>query len=245
MAFVVLFTESSLFLSDFPAGKLVVLGPAGVTTATVVDPGRVLAGGATSILSLFVFGSSCSTIKFCCCTPEGSPSSCNPLSPGTAIFKSFSSLAVAHTQRQQHRASTNRAQSRRHVIIVSVVVQWCGADPHSEGHGEQQGRREVRQTHTEGTPHEERAAARHAPYAAHHARHTLQSTTPTHRWKRKKQTGAAHKAPPHAHTARAVRRACTPHGGYADTQEEVHLPQQHKIKVTIKIGMIPAHHVDC
>ncbi|RNE98251.1 mucin-associated surface protein (MASP), partial [Trypanosoma cruzi] len=51
----------------------------------------------------------------------------------------------------------------------------------SEGHGEQQGRREVRQTHTEGKPHEERAAARHAPYAAHHAQHTLQSTaTRTH-----------------------------------------------------------------
>ncbi|KAF5216762.1 hypothetical protein ECC02_010430 [Trypanosoma cruzi] len=82
-----------------------------------------------------------------------------------------------HTDGQQHRARTNRAHSRRHVIIiVSVVVQWCGADLHSEGHGEQQGRREVRQTHTEGTPHEERAAARHAPYAAHHARHTLQST---------------------------------------------------------------------
>ncbi|RNC35223.1 mucin-associated surface protein (MASP) [Trypanosoma cruzi] len=79
--------------------------------------------------------------------------------------------------RQQQRASTNRTHSRRHVIIiVSVVVQWCGADLHSEGHGEQQGRRKVRQTHTEGTPHEERAAARHAPYATHHARHTLQST---------------------------------------------------------------------
>ncbi|KAF5222514.1 hypothetical protein ECC02_004319 [Trypanosoma cruzi] len=87
-----------------------------------------------------------------------------------------SPVAAAHTDGQQHRASTNRAHSRRHVIIVSVVVQWCGADLHSEGHGEQQGRREVRQTHTEGTPHEERAAARHAPYAAHHARHTLQST---------------------------------------------------------------------
>ncbi|EKF28140.1 hypothetical protein MOQ_008122, partial [Trypanosoma cruzi marinkellei] len=78
-----------------------------------------------------------------------------------------------------HRASTNRAHSRRHVVIIlSVVVQWCGADLHSEGRGEQQGRREVRQTHThtEGTPHEERAAARHAPYAALHARHTRQST---------------------------------------------------------------------
>ncbi|RNC51402.1 mucin-associated surface protein (MASP) [Trypanosoma cruzi] len=150
-----------------------------------------------------------------------------------------------HTDGQQHRASTNRAHSRRHVIIVSVVVRWCGADLHSEGHGEQQGRREVRQTHTEGTPHEERAAARHAPYAAHHARHTLQSTAtnththspaaaPTHRWKRENQTGAAHKAPPHLNTARAVRRVGTPHGGCAHTQEEVQRTQQHKSKVTIK-----------
>ncbi|KAF5215894.1 hypothetical protein ECC02_011388 [Trypanosoma cruzi] len=90
---------------------------------------------------------------------------------------SSTTTAVAHTDGQQHRPITNRAHSRRHVvIIVSVVVQWCGADLHSEGNGEQQGRREVRQTHTESTPHEERAAARHAPYAAHHARHTLQST---------------------------------------------------------------------
>ncbi|EKG07920.1 hypothetical protein TCSYLVIO_000946, partial [Trypanosoma cruzi] len=44
------------------------------------------------------------------------------------------------------------------------------------------------------------------------------ATTPTHRWKREKQTGAAHKAPPHAHTARAVRRVGTPHGGYAHTR---------------------------
>ncbi|ESS70160.1 hypothetical protein TCDM_00915 [Trypanosoma cruzi Dm28c] len=51
------------------------------------------------------------------------------------------SLAITHTDEQQHRASTNRAHSRRLVIIiVSVVVQWCGADLHSEGHGEQQGR---------------------------------------------------------------------------------------------------------
>ncbi|EKG08408.1 hypothetical protein TCSYLVIO_000445, partial [Trypanosoma cruzi] len=89
---------------------------------------------------------------------------------------SASGSSAAHTDGQQHRANTNRAHSRRHVIIVSVVVQWCGADLHSEGNGEQQGRREVQQTHTEGTPHEERAAARHAPYAAHHAQHTLQST---------------------------------------------------------------------
>ncbi|EKF28268.1 hypothetical protein MOQ_007992, partial [Trypanosoma cruzi marinkellei] len=75
--------------------------------------------------------------------------------------------ATTHTDGQQHRASTNRAHSRRHVIIiVSVVVQWCGADLHSEGHGEQQGRREVRQTHTEGTPHEERAAAGTHTHAA-------------------------------------------------------------------------------
>ncbi|ESS62105.1 hypothetical protein TCDM_10253 [Trypanosoma cruzi Dm28c] len=62
--------------------------------------------------------------------------------------------------------------------------------------------------HTEGTPHEARAAATHAPCAA----------TPTHRWKREKKTGAAHKAPPHAHTARAVRRVGTPHGGCTHTR---------------------------
>ncbi|EKF29272.1 hypothetical protein MOQ_006953 [Trypanosoma cruzi marinkellei] len=80
------------------------------------------------------------------------------------VFSFFGDGASsAHTDGQMHRASTNRAHSRRHVIIVNVLVQWCGADLHSEGHGEQQGRREVRQTHTEGTPHEERAAATHAP----------------------------------------------------------------------------------
>ncbi|KAF5218120.1 hypothetical protein ECC02_008988 [Trypanosoma cruzi] len=102
---------------------------------------------------------------------------CVSSSLGTPVS---ATTAVGQKRSQQHRASTNRAHSRRHVIIVSVVVQWCGADLHSEGHGEQQGRREVRQTHTEGTPHEERAAARHAPYAAHHARHTLQSTAAAH-----------------------------------------------------------------
>ncbi|KAF5218337.1 hypothetical protein ECC02_008708 [Trypanosoma cruzi] len=60
------------------------------------------------------------------------------------------------------------------------------------------------------------------------------AATPTHRWKREKQTGAAHKAPPHAHTARAVRRVRSPHGGYAHTHEKVQRSQQHKSKVTIK-----------
>ncbi|EKG01086.1 hypothetical protein TCSYLVIO_007935 [Trypanosoma cruzi] len=154
------------------------------------------------------------------CNVRGLPLSSESECPPELLALSTTS-DVTHTDGQQHRASTNRAHSRRHVIIlVSVVVQWCGADLHSEGHGEQKGRREVRQTHTEGRPHEERAAARHAPYAAHHARHTLQSTaagTHTHRWKREKQTGAAHKAPPHVHTARAVRRVGTPHGRYAHT----------------------------
>ncbi|RNF10598.1 hypothetical protein TcG_09463, partial [Trypanosoma cruzi] len=50
----------------------------------------------------------------------------------------FSTLASSlHTDGQQHRASTSRAYSRRHVIIVSVVIQSCGAYLHSEGHGEQ------------------------------------------------------------------------------------------------------------
>ncbi|KAF5216706.1 hypothetical protein ECC02_010499 [Trypanosoma cruzi] len=147
---------------------------------------------------------------------------------------------------QQHRASTNRAHSRRHVIIiVSVVVQWCGADLHSEGHGEQQGRREVRQTHTQRAHHMRRGqqpGMHRTPHTTHDTHtnprqqaHTHSpAATPTHRWKREKQTGAAHKAPPHAHTARAVRRVCTPHGGYAHTQEEVQRPRQHKSKVTIK-----------
>ncbi|EKF98929.1 hypothetical protein TCSYLVIO_010167, partial [Trypanosoma cruzi] len=66
----------------------------------------------------------------------------------------FSTLASSlHTDGQQHRASTSRAYSRRHVIIVSVVIQSCGAYLHSEGHGEQQGRREVRQTHTQRANH--------------------------------------------------------------------------------------------
>ncbi|KAF5214265.1 hypothetical protein ECC02_013153 [Trypanosoma cruzi] len=60
------------------------------------------------------------------------------------------------------------------------------------------------------------------------------AATQTHRWRREKQTGAAHKAPPHAHTARAVRRVGTPHGGYAQTKEEVQRTQQHKSKVTKK-----------
>ncbi|ESS61793.1 hypothetical protein TCDM_10584 [Trypanosoma cruzi Dm28c] len=60
------------------------------------------------------------------------------------------------------------------------------------------------------------------------------AATTTHRWK-KKQTGAAHKAPPHAHTARAVRRVCSPHGEYAHAQEEVQRTQQHKSIVTITI----------
>ncbi|ESS61811.1 hypothetical protein TCDM_10564 [Trypanosoma cruzi Dm28c] len=51
-------------------------------------------------------------------------------------------------------------------------------------------------------------------------RHTrIVRRTTTHRWRREKQTGAAHKAPPHAHTARAVRRVCTHHGGYAHTRK--------------------------
>ncbi|EKG08580.1 hypothetical protein TCSYLVIO_000269, partial [Trypanosoma cruzi] len=74
------------------------------------------------------------------------------------VWEVAAASSSAHTDGLQQKASTNRAHSRRHVIIiVSVVVQWCGADLHSEGNGEQQERREVQQTHTEGTPHEERA----------------------------------------------------------------------------------------
>ncbi|KAF5214905.1 hypothetical protein ECC02_012460 [Trypanosoma cruzi] len=172
---------------------------------------------------------------------------CLPFAPPTPFCVSESVLrsppstttAVAHTDGQQHRTSTSRAHSRRHVVIVSVFVQWCGADQHSEGNGEQQGRREVRQTHTQRA-HHMRRGQQPGMHRTPHTTHTTHDThsnprqqahththspaaTPTHRWKREKQTGAAHKAPPHAHTARAVRRVGTPHEGYANTQEKVQL----------------------
>ncbi|KAF5218341.1 hypothetical protein ECC02_008712 [Trypanosoma cruzi] len=162
-----------------------------------------------------------------------------------------------HTDEQQHRASTNRAHSRRHVIIVSVVVQWCGADLHSEGHGEQQGRREVRQTHTEGTPHEERAAARHAPYAAHHARHTLQSTAagththtqPCRNTNTQMEEGEANRSGTQGSTActygesgpscpqpsRRVRTHTTGGAAHTATQKQSNNKKEE----------IPTHHVDC
>ncbi|KAF5214967.1 hypothetical protein ECC02_011567 [Trypanosoma cruzi] len=83
------------------------------------------------------------------------------------------------------------------------------------------------------TPHTTHNTHSNPRQQAHTHTHSPAATT-THRWKREKQTGAAHKAPPHAHTARAVRRVGTPHGGYAHTQEEVQRTQQHKSKVTIK-----------
>ncbi|KAF5217536.1 hypothetical protein ECC02_009593 [Trypanosoma cruzi] len=103
--------------------------------------------------------------------PGASGDGGSPEPPGSA------STAVTHTDARaaaQGEHQQGAQQTARH--HRECVVRWCGADLHSEGNGEQQGRREVRQTHTEGKPHEERAAARHAPYAAHHARHTLQST---------------------------------------------------------------------
>ncbi|KAF5216023.1 hypothetical protein ECC02_011234 [Trypanosoma cruzi] len=93
------------------------------------------------------------------------------------------------------------------------------------------------------TPHTTHDTHSNPRQQAHTHTHSP-AATPTHRWKREKQTGAAHKAPPHVHTARAVRRVCTPHGGCAHTQEEVQRTQQHKSKVTIK-KEIPAHYVDC
>ncbi|EKG00111.1 hypothetical protein TCSYLVIO_008961 [Trypanosoma cruzi] len=70
------------------------------------------------------------------------------------------------------------------------------------------------------------------------------AATTTHRWKREKQTGAAHKAPPHAHTARAVRRVGTPHGGYAHTRGgAAHTATQKQSNN--KKGEILAHHVNC
>ncbi|KAF5214680.1 hypothetical protein ECC02_011149 [Trypanosoma cruzi] len=93
-----------------------------------------------------------------------------------------------------------------------------------------------RTPHTTHDTHSNPRQQAHTPHSP--------ATTPTHRWKREKQTGAAHKAPPHVHTARAVRRVCTPHGGCAHTHEEVQRTQQHKSKVIIK-KEIPAHHVNC
>ncbi|EKF28353.1 hypothetical protein MOQ_007900, partial [Trypanosoma cruzi marinkellei] len=142
----------------------------GVCTTTEIScPCDGVSSSFTDTSSLFLRFSVCNAPVS---APESCPSSSRLfdglLSESESSVTSSSILAVANTEEQQHRASTNRAHSRRQVIIVSVVVQWCGADLHSEGHGEQQGRREVRQdTHTEGTPHEERAAATHAPYAAH------------------------------------------------------------------------------
>ncbi|KAF5215868.1 hypothetical protein ECC02_011413 [Trypanosoma cruzi] len=85
------------------------------------------------------------------------------------------------------------------------------------------------------TPHTTHDTHSNPRQQAHTHTHSP-AATPTHRWKREKQTGAAHKAPPHAHTARAVRRVGTPHGGYAHTKKEVQRTQQHKSKVTKKRG---------
>ncbi|KAF5216022.1 hypothetical protein ECC02_011233 [Trypanosoma cruzi] len=93
------------------------------------------------------------------------------------------------------------------------------------------------------TPHTTHDTHSNPRQQAHTHTHSP-AATPTHRWKREKQTGAAHKAPPHVHTARAVRRICTPHGGCAHTQKKVQRTQQHKSKVTIK-KEIHAHHADC
>ncbi|KAF5215871.1 hypothetical protein ECC02_011416 [Trypanosoma cruzi] len=104
--------------------------------------------------------------------------------------------------------------------------------------------RRGRQPGMHRTPHTTHDTHSNPRQQAHTHTHSP-AATPTHRWKREKQTGTAHKAPPHAHTARAVRRVCTPHGGYAHTQEDVQRTQQHKSKVTIKKKEILALHVDC
>ncbi|EKG00689.1 hypothetical protein TCSYLVIO_008351, partial [Trypanosoma cruzi] len=141
-----------------------------------------------------------------------------------------SSLSATHTDGQQHRASTKRAHSRRHVVIVSVVVQWCGAVLHSEGHGEQQGdercgRHTQRAHHMRGqqprmhrTPHTTHNTHSNPRQQAH--THSP-AATPTHRWKREKQTGAAHKGPPHAHIRRERSVVPAPLTEGTHTQEEV------------------------
>ncbi|KAF5219373.1 hypothetical protein ECC02_007610 [Trypanosoma cruzi] len=93
------------------------------------------------------------------------------------------------------------------------------------------------------TPHTTHDTHSNPRQQAHTHTHSP-AATQTHRWKREKQTGATHKAPPHAHTARAVRRVGTPHGGYAHTQEEVQRTQQQK-QSNNKKGEIPAYHADC
>ncbi|KAF5214852.1 hypothetical protein ECC02_012511 [Trypanosoma cruzi] len=99
------------------------------------------------------------------------------------VFSFFSPLAVTHTDGQQHRASNSRAYSRRHVIIVSVVVHWCGAYLHSEGHGEQQGRREVRQTHTQRAHHMRRGqqpGVHRTPHTTHDTHSNPRQQVHTH-----------------------------------------------------------------
>ncbi|KAF5215351.1 hypothetical protein ECC02_011960 [Trypanosoma cruzi] len=177
------------------------------------------------------------------------PGSCNRDAFGTAgsvLGASLTSLAITQTEGQQHSASTNRAHSNRHVIIiVSVVVQWCGADLHSEGHGEQQGRREVRQTHTQRAHHMRRGqqpGMHRAPHTTHdtHSNPRQQAHThtalPQHQHTdgggRSKQERHTRLHRMHIRRERSVVSAPLTEG--AHTHEEVQRTQQHKRKVTIK-----------
>ncbi|RNC36717.1 hypothetical protein TcCL_Unassigned00275, partial [Trypanosoma cruzi] len=156
--------------------------------------------------------------------------------------------SLSHIRRAAAQGEHQQAHSRRHVIIiVSVVVQWCGADLHSEENGEQQRRREVRQTHTEGKPHktrEQQPGVHRTPHTTHdtHSNPRQQAHTnthshaarTTHRWRRERPARAAHKAPPHVlHMAKAsVVSAPLTDGLHAKV--EAQRPQQQKSNETRK-----------
>ncbi|KAF5217538.1 hypothetical protein ECC02_009595 [Trypanosoma cruzi] len=156
----------------------------------------------------------------------------------------FPTVSVTHTEGQQHRASTSRAHSRRHVIIVSVsfsgVELICTVRDMESNRGDERCGRHTQRAHhmrrgqqpgMHRTPHTTHDTHSNPRQQAH--THTQPCRNTNTQMEEEKQTGAAHKAPPHVHTARAVRRVGTPHGGYAHKQEEVQRTQQHKSKVTI------------
>ncbi|EKG06169.1 hypothetical protein TCSYLVIO_002743 [Trypanosoma cruzi] len=159
----------------------------------------------------------------------------------------FSTLASSlHTDGQQHRASTSRAYSRRHVIIVSVVIQSCGAYLHSEGHGEQQGRREVRQTHTQRANHmrrEQQPGMHRTPHTTHdtHSNPRQQAHTHTHtdgrgRSKQEQHT-RLHRM--HIRRERSVVSAPLTESTHTHTRIDAAHTATQKAKATIKGKMSP------
>ncbi|KAF5215111.1 hypothetical protein ECC02_012221 [Trypanosoma cruzi] len=201
--------------------------------------------------------------------PDGPVSSCGfpdasdggadgGLPPLPPVTTSVDCVSDAHTERQQHRASTNRAHSRRHVvIIVSVVVQWCGADPHSEGHGEQQGRREVRQTHTQRAHHMRRGqqpGMHRTPHTTHdtHSNPRQQAhthspaATPTHTDGRGRSKQERHTRLHRMHIRRERSVVSAPLTEGTHTHKRIvaaHTATQKQSNN--KKGEIPAYHADC